>query len=79
VPTGSDQCTITVTPPDYPTLSGAKATLTPKVSGTNFTSSTGSSATLNVTATKNATVGKSAQSTNVGTGATDQFVLTFNC
>ena len=78
VANGTRQCTITVTPAPWRTLDGTQATLTPTIAGTNFTSSTGASATLNVTAralgsfTKNAAV-------TVGTGAGLAYTLRIDC
>ena len=76
--TGSGQCTFTVTPPDFKTLPGAQATITP-----TFTSATGGTAaapalTLTSTATHNASF-KTTAPTNVVPGGTMSFALFFQC
>ena len=72
IPTGTSQCTFTVTPPSFTTMNGTQATLTPTINGSNFTSSTGTAATLAVTATHNVTFTKGAPA-KVGTGRSSPF------
>jgi len=78
VPTGTMQCTFPVAPPEYTTFNNAKVTITPTINGTNFTSSTGSPATLTVTAGHNDKLTKSAPAT-VTSGLPFTYTLSFFC
>jgi uncharacterized repeat protein (TIGR01451 family) len=78
LPTGSQSCTFTVTPPEYLTLNNAQATITPTLSGSNFTAVTGTASTLTVTAGHHAALGKSAPS-SVAAGGTLAYSLIFSC
>jgi uncharacterized repeat protein (TIGR01451 family) len=78
LPTGSQSCTFTATPPEYLTLNNAQATITPTLSGSNFTAVTGTASTLTVTAGHHAALGKSAPS-GVAAGGTLAYSLIFAC
>lgn len=56
VANGTRVCEIRVTAPEYTTLNGARATLTPTISGTSFPSSTGAPAVLDLIAGYNVLV-----------------------
>lgn len=71
-------CTFPVRAPEYTTLNGAQATLTPTISGSNFASATGAAATLTVTAGHNVSMGASATA-RVLPGAETTFSIAFNC
>lgn len=79
IPTGSSQCTFTVTPPDFTTANGATATLTPTINGTDFTSSTGSSATLTATASATGTNISKVAPGSVAAGAALGYAVFVNC
>lgn len=78
VPTGTMLCDFPVAPPEYTTFDNTQVTLTPTISGTNFSSSTGSPATLTVTAGHTDSLAKGAPGT-VTSGLPFQYSLVFYC
>ncbi|MDO7883519.1 beta strand repeat-containing protein [Salinibacterium soli] len=78
LPTGLKQCTFTVRAPEYTTLNGAQATLTPTISGSSFATSTGASAVLTVTAGHNASLATSGPSVAIS-GAQFTYTIAFGC
>jgi uncharacterized repeat protein (TIGR01451 family) len=80
IPTGTSQCTFTVTPPYLTTANGTVATITPTISGSNFPSSTGAAAALTVTASSSGTTfGKQATVGSTGPGGAFAFTLYITC
>ncbi|UYN83220.1 MAG: LPXTG cell wall anchor domain-containing protein [Microcella sp.] len=75
---GTSSCTFPVRAPDYTTLNGAQATLTPTISGSTFPSSTAASAVLTLTAGHNISMGASATARVLPDSQTN-FVIAFNC
>jgi uncharacterized repeat protein (TIGR01451 family) len=78
IATGVTQCTFTVTPPGYRTLNGTQVTISPTLSGTNFTSSTAPAATITVKARANGAFSKGAP-VSIGSGAGMQYTLNIGC
>ncbi|HEY4268652.1 MAG TPA: hypothetical protein VGM94_10720 [Galbitalea sp.] len=76
--TGSGQCTFTVTPPDFKTLPGAQATVTPTFTSATGGTATASAVTLTSTATHNASY-KTTVPTTVVPGGTMSISLFFQC
>jgi uncharacterized repeat protein (TIGR01451 family) len=76
--TGNQVCTFTVRAPEYTTLGGAVATLTPTVSGSTIPTVSGSPATLTIIADHNASFGKGSPD-RVLPGAEFNFTLQFVC
>jgi uncharacterized repeat protein (TIGR01451 family) len=75
---GSLNCAFTVRSPEYTTLNGAVATLTPTVSGPGLPTVTGSPARLTVSAGHNVSTAISGQN-KVLTGATFSYALSLTC
>lgn len=75
---GSLQCTFVVRAPEYTTLGGAVATLTPTISGSTIPTVTGAPATLTLIAGHNASLAMSAP-LNVLAGAPSSFSARFIC
>jgi uncharacterized repeat protein (TIGR01451 family) len=79
---GSQQCTFTVTPPNYTTANNAQVTITPTISGTDSNGSFSNTATtpavLTVTATENVSFAKGVSLTP-GAGATYSYYIDFRC
>ncbi|GAB2711001.1 hypothetical protein GCM10010442_33680 [Kitasatospora kifunensis] len=79
IPTGTSQCTFTVTPPAWTTLNNTVATLTPTINGTNFSSSAGPSAALTVTAVHSSALRKASSVGSVLQGGKFNFAVYFYC
>jgi hypothetical protein len=80
IPTGTSQCTFTVTPPYLTTANGTVATITPTISGSNFPSSTGPAARLTVTASSSGTTfNKQANVGSTGPGGAFAFTVYITC
>lgn len=75
---GSQNCAFTMRSPEYTTLNGAVATLTPTVSGPGLPTVTGAPAKLTLSAGHNVSTGISGQN-KVLTGATFSYSLTLVC
>ena len=78
IPTGTSQCAFTVRAPEYTTLNGAQATITPTLTSSNSASSTGDPVVLTVTAGHNDSLQKSAPARAL-TGGSFAFSLSFLC
>ena len=74
----SQQCTFKVTPPDFKTLNGAVATITPTLTTANGGNTTGAGITLTSTATQNASFIPTATS-QVVSGGGMSYSLFFKC
>ena len=68
VPNGTRVCEFRVTAPEYTTLNGAQATLTPTISGSTFPTSTGAPAVLTLVAGHNVSLQYTAPASVISTG-----------
>jgi hypothetical protein len=78
IATGTQQCTFTVKPPEYTTLNGAQATVTPTLASSGSPSSTATPVTLTVTAGHDDSLTESAPSTALA-GGSFSFSIVFSC
>ncbi|HTL42672.1 MAG TPA: hypothetical protein VL294_14470 [Pseudolysinimonas sp.] len=76
--TGTQNCTFGVRAPNFLTLNGAQATLTPTLGGPGIPSATGTPATLTLTAGHNVSMGASGTA-RVLPGGTVTYTAAFNC
>jgi uncharacterized repeat protein (TIGR01451 family) len=78
LPTGSRQCTIPVTPPNYKLANNTVATLTATLTSANSDTSSAAPVTYTVTANHNASVGNQGQSTVI-VGQPFTYTMQFTC